>query len=84
MKSIRMPKSNCPYCKHELDGATSFKNYTPSPEDVTLCLECAGICQFDADMNLIQFDLDHIEDADTKKEVLKTQALIKELHKRKQ
>ena len=79
-----MPQRYCPYCELILTASTSMTDKTPSPEDITICLECAQICQFDADMNLIQFDIDRIEDAETKAEVLNTQAAIKELHKRKQ
>ena len=46
--------SHCPYCGYELDGATSPRDQSmmPSPGDVSICIECGGICLFTADLRL--------------------------------
>lgn len=46
-------KPECPHCKKTLDGFTDpVGDRVPKPEDVTMCLYCGEILQFDERMKL--------------------------------
>jgi hypothetical protein len=50
---IRVPKSQCPWCGHGLDAVGGgSKIRPPDPGDLTICLYCGGVAQFDEDLNL--------------------------------
>lgn len=54
MKSHRTPVSFCLRCGHTLDAATCISRAGAKPRafDVTVCVGCGAILQFDATMRL--------------------------------
>lgn len=52
----RLPLDHCPRCQHKLDAATSMDYHTPKPGDLTVCINCAAICEWNQDMRLELFD----------------------------
>lgn len=43
--------SRCPYCGHKFDRAANFvddHNQVPTTGDITLCISCAAILEFDS------------------------------------
>jgi hypothetical protein len=52
-RDVRVPASTCPQCNYEMDGATcSTGNHAPRPGDVSVCIQCASILEFDPDLSL--------------------------------
>ena len=51
--------NNCPYCNHQVDRA--FKPDEPGAIPVvgnlSICIRCAEVSEFDDEMKLIKFDL---------------------------
>jgi hypothetical protein len=45
-------ETRCPYCDHLLDGAWSFEGATPSPGDLSVCINCAKALVFSDDLRL--------------------------------
>lgn len=47
---VRMPLCACPVCLASLDAATdpTGANAVPGPGDLTICLHCTAVLQFDA------------------------------------
>jgi hypothetical protein len=45
---------HCPHCRHELNAATDTlrEGDRPQPGDISVCVYCAGINQWSADMTL--------------------------------
>lgn len=52
-----VPDSSCPKCKVVLDTAGNEKGDIPGPMDITICIQCAQICQYDAKMQLVAFSI---------------------------
>lgn len=53
MQGFLVNEPQCPHCETTLDGFTDpTGNRVPEPEDVTMCLYCGEILQFDSDMKL--------------------------------
>jgi hypothetical protein len=53
MRDSRVPESPCPGCGKKLDGATDWSgNAAPSPGDVTVCIDCGEISEFEPDLSL--------------------------------
>ena len=52
----RTPLSICPNCQHPLDAAGTMDGSAAKPEkdDLTICLHCAAVLQFNADLTLRQ------------------------------
>lgn len=52
----RIPESNCPWCGHIIDGAThpDDDSKMPSPGDVSACIRCAGLLEFDANLKIVK------------------------------
>jgi len=48
----RVPPAPCPYCGKVLDGASNSKAEKPNPGDLSVCVYCAGLCQFTATLAL--------------------------------
>lgn len=58
MESYRVKPSACPECGKRNDSARYVqgggrKRRGPEPGDVTICFGCAGILEFDEDLNLV-------------------------------
>lgn len=52
-RSTEMPVSRCPYCDKPLDAA-SAPGRGPKRGDVSVCIFCAGVMQFDAELRLVR------------------------------
>lgn len=49
----RLPKSSCPLCGKKLDAASDADGEErPSPGDVTLCIGCGTVFEYDGEMKL--------------------------------
>ena len=49
-----MPESWCPACLHRFNGAGSpFHDTPPRPGDYSVCIECAEILTFDANLKTV-------------------------------
>jgi hypothetical protein len=54
----RMPKATCPSCRASVDGATGVTGAAkPCAGDITVCIFCASVAEFDANMQLRPFDV---------------------------
>ena len=67
----RIKESTCPTCKLKLDATTCVEDVTrsPSPEDVTFCIDCAEFLTFNEDMSLrkvTKADMAKFSDEETK------------------
>ena len=52
-KETKLKESHCGECKKPLDGATSVEgDYTPSENDLSVCIYCGAINQFNSDLEL--------------------------------
>lgn len=54
MESTRLDDSHCGKCGHVLDAATAVDggDYSPKENDLTVCVYCGEMHQFDADLKL--------------------------------
>lgn len=54
--SKKLRKRFCPNCKHQLDAVThiGFEDVKPSKGDITICINCAEILQFDKNIRPIK------------------------------
>lgn len=52
MEHNRIKPSSCPHCNYLMDAAFSpgDESARPNPGDLTICINCAEILQFDADL----------------------------------
>lgn len=52
----RVKESPCPNCEKVLDEASDPTGLRPKPEpgDITICIYCAQVCEFDSELNLIK------------------------------
>ncbi|NIT58395.1 MAG: hypothetical protein GWN00_19865 [Aliifodinibius sp.] len=56
-------KPQCPSCKAVVDGYTSVNcEGTPEPGDITICVYCNSILQFDSNMKMILASHEVIEE----------------------
>jgi hypothetical protein len=52
-----IPRQYCPACLTELNRATHpTRRVAPKPGDLNVCIECAGVCMYDADLVLHALD----------------------------
>jgi hypothetical protein len=59
-------KCHCPYCSHSVDSAINEFDETvlPVAGDITLCIKCGEVSEFDADMTLIKFNVSKLSAED--------------------
>jgi len=54
LRDTRVPATPCPYCGHHLDGAMASDpktpDATPKDGDLCVCINCAQILVFNADL----------------------------------
>lgn len=57
MNTSKCPASNCPACNTVLDAATGIAAAGHKPEhgDVSFCIACGELLQFDADLRAVPF-----------------------------
>ena len=80
-----LPLSPCPKCGYPNDAATACDETDPEskgrpkPDDISVCLGCAVVMQFNPDMTLRVVELDDIPglDDDTKFQVMRIQQNIR-------
>lgn len=53
----RLPSDFCPSCGQELDAATNLDYHTPKAGDVSVCLHCQTVLQWDKNMKLRLCDM---------------------------
>jgi hypothetical protein len=82
----RLPLSPCPKCGYKNDAATpcnefAEENGRPRPDDISVCLGCATVLQFNHDMTTRAVELDDIPDIsdDTKFQVRRIQQTMRRL-----
>ena len=58
MNSTKMKPSPCPTCGGIMDGATQIHNrpVEPKPGDITICLHCGALNQYDDDLKIVTAD----------------------------
>ncbi len=45
--------ARCPACGHQLDGACDpIGDARPKPDDISVCIECASVLAYNADLTL--------------------------------
>lgn len=51
----QVPPSPCPFCSHVMDMASPADGETvaPTPGDVSICIRCGGLLEFDGQLHLI-------------------------------
>jgi len=84
--TYRVKKSKCPACSHVLDAATGLEDVThvPEPGDVTLCINCLELLEFDEKLGLSILDFDRLDDEDkTKVTAWKNRIHEIEVHRKK-
>ena len=63
-----MKENRCPECNGKTDAATSIEgDYKPSNGDISLCIHCGAINQFDSDLTIVPIEeglLENIEETD--------------------
>lgn len=83
----RLPLSPCPKCGYQNDAATACDETDPEcksrprPDDISVCLGCAVVMQFNPDMTLRVVELDEIHglDDNTKFHVRRLQQNIRKI-----
>jgi hypothetical protein len=80
---VVIPESRCPECAHRFDRASDseFSGSAPTPGDITLCIECAAILQYDDAMQPQTFTALETLEPDHLSEVLKVRRAIVMLRK---
>ena len=59
----KMPEMKCPKCGRVLDGASPINSEYENPPkegDITFCMECRTIMEFDKDFNLREMTPDEL------------------------
>jgi hypothetical protein len=56
LEAVRMPPATCPACQATLDAATDSAggDAVPKPGDLTICIHCTEVLQFDAERVPVQ------------------------------
>lgn len=54
-------KSHCPNCGIKLDAASSMKGHIPEEGDVSICIECAEILEYDDKLMLNKISKEKFE-----------------------
>ena len=77
MTTTKLPLCICPRCGHKLDAASTpdGSDHVPKPGDVTLCIECGCLFEFDSQMRVKKVDL-HTLPRDVRAEVIRVQNAI--------
>ena len=59
---VRVPGAVCPTCKKVVDGASAADGVkaTPKQGDLSICIYCAGVAQYDASLQLHAFDVQQL------------------------
>lgn len=52
MKTFDISEARCPSCRHAVNSASNMHGKRPLPGDITVCVRCAAVSQFDVKMRL--------------------------------
>lgn len=82
-----MEPTRCPYCDYQMDAATAaFKpDASPKPGDVSVCMSCAQILQFDDNLKPAKVVVSDLRREMSEKgfsELMKVQRAVKALDRR--
>lgn len=57
----------CPKCGYKMDTHTSANDpsETPSPNDISICLNCGTFNKFNEDLKLVEFTQEDLENTDS-------------------
>ena len=62
---MKTKETHCPICECKLDDASAMQEGTvPKPGDVTICLYCQGVLEFDENMDLIEANYETLIELD--------------------
>ncbi len=77
MKITYRADAACPFCGVKLDEATCVENNQsePGPGDISICMYCAEILEFDANMQLKQATLSTLLELDQAQHALLDKAV---------
>lgn len=76
-RKVRMPEATCPSCKKKVDGASGVTGArVPKPDDLSVCIYCASVSQYDASMQLKTFDVNALT-SEERAEVEQAQQLVR-------
>lgn len=83
-KTFDLPEQPCPACGKLLDAANGEDNVAPEPGNLTVCIHCAAILEFDAGLKLLPLSPDEIAGlpARERAELFRVQAAIMEVQSR--
>lgn len=84
MNDPRHIESNCPQCNYFMDASTSIdgdEDIKPSPGDISLCIKCGAMLDFDDDMKLQFLSQEKFEELDenTRSQIVSARAAIKRI-----
>lgn len=74
MSLIAIAPSNCPTCGKHCDGLANATR-PPRPRDLTVCVFCSDVLEFDVELRLRDADLSDLDD-DTRIEIERVQTVI--------
>lgn len=83
----KVPECACPYCGKVLDDATAVhgqgEKAKPTPGDVSLCIDCGGLIEFDQDCKLMKMRDETWKELDepTQRTMKTAQSFIREMRK---
>jgi hypothetical protein len=88
--TTRMPKQKCPHCGYVVDAngpsgplADGAEIPRPEPGDYTVCIACAGICQYSETMQMIATTIEDPDlDPEARQEMRRMIAAIEYLKSR--
>ena len=82
MSSSLIPESVCPTCGYNMDEATPAfdEQAQPKPGDLSICLNCGEMLEFDESLHLTRFAYGKLStlDLDTQFQLMKVSSRIKE------
>ena len=79
MKTTRFDnQSRCPECGHKLDAATDInENKAPKAGDISLCINCGAVLEFNADFSVKTFTDFALLDDETRQEIALFKKMIR-------
>lgn len=81
MKNPTLPICHCPTCGYVLDSATCVEgDHNPKPGDVSVCLKCGEVLQFNESLAVVAADLNSLITLDDQQRNLigRAQRIIRE------
>lgn len=75
---VRVPEATCPACQKAVDGASNTAGVKTMPKegDLSICIFCANVAQYDAALQLTPFDITQLP-LDEQKEIERYRVLIR-------